>query len=75
MGAVIAGITLAAAYAGSQLGFSENLVTVVLVLLPVLVTGGIHVDGLLDTSDAMSSWQERGRRLEILKDSNAGALQ
>mgnify|MGYP001028415792 CR=1 FL=1 len=74
VGAVIAGITLAAAYAGSQLGFSENLVTVVLVLLPVLVTGGIHVDGLLDTSDAMSSWQERGRRLEILKDSNAGAF-
>ena len=35
---------------------------------------GIHVDGLLDTSDALSSWQERERRLEILKDSHAGAF-
>ena len=31
--------------------------TAVLVLVPVFVTGGIHVDGLLDTSDALSSWQ------------------
>lgn len=74
VGTVIAGLTLAAAYAGTRFGFSENLVTVALVLIPVLVTGGIHVDGLLDTSDAMSSWQERSRRLEILKDSNAGAF-
>ena len=39
-----------------------------------MVTGGVHVDGLLDTSDALSSWQERERRLEILKDSHAGAF-
>lgn len=32
------------------------------------------MDGLLDTSDALSSWQERTRRLEILKDSHAGAF-
>ncbi len=35
---------------------------------------GIHLDGLLDTADAMSSYQERERRLEILKDSHAGAF-
>ena len=47
---------------------------VILTVIPVFVTGGIHVDGLLDTSDALSSWQERTRRLEILKDSHAGAF-
>ena len=47
---------------------------VILTVIPVFVTGGIHVDGLLDTSDALSSWQERERRLEILKDSHAGAF-
>ena len=46
----------------------------ILTVIPVFVTGGIHVDGLLDTSDALSSWQERTRRLEILKDSHAGAF-
>ena len=39
-----------------------------------MVTGGIHVDGLLDTSDALSSWQERERRLEILKDSHCRCI-
>ena len=32
------------------------------------------MDGLLDTSDALSSWREREKRLEILKDSHAGAF-
>lgn len=46
----------------------------VMTVIPVIVTGGIHVDGLLDTSDALSSWREREKRLEILKDSHAGAF-
>lgn len=46
----------------------------VLTLIPLVITGGIHLDGFLDVSDAMSSWQERERRLEILKDSHAGAF-
>lgn len=43
-------------------------------LLPLLVTGGIHMDGFMDTSDALASWQNRERRLEILKDSHVGAF-
>ena len=43
-------------------------------MLPLLVTGGIHMDGLMDTCDAMGSWQTKERRLEILKDSHAGAF-
>ena len=74
IGTVIGGLTLLWSWAGWKLGFQENFITIVLVLIPVIVTGGIHVDGLLDTADAMSSWQERKRRLEILKDSNAGAF-
>ena len=43
-------------------------------LLPILVTGGIHMDGFMDTSDALASWQSKERRLEILKDSHVGAF-
>ena len=43
-------------------------------ILPILVTGGIHMDGFMDTMDAVSSWQTRARRLEILKDSHTGAF-
>lgn len=32
------------------------------------------MDGFLDTVDALSSWQSRERRLEILKDPNSGAF-
>lgn len=44
------------------------------VLLPILVTGGIHMDGFMDTSDALASWQTKERRLEILKDTHVGAF-
>ena len=46
----------------------------VLVCIPILITGGIHVDGFLDTMDARSSYAERERKLEILKDSHTGAF-
>lgn len=48
--------------------------TAVSVLIPVLITGGIHLDGLMDTADALSSYKSREERLEILKDSHAGAF-
>lgn len=42
--------------------------------IPLLVSGGIHMDGFMDTCDALASWQPKQRRLEILKDSHAGAF-
>ena len=47
---------------------------VLLTMIPMLVTGGIHLDGLMDTADAMASWQGREQRLRILKDSHTGAF-
>ena len=43
-------------------------------LLPVLVTGGIHLDGYADTCDALSSYGDRTKKLEILKDPHCGAF-
>lgn len=43
-------------------------------VLPVAVTGGIHMDGYCDTVDALASCQSRERRLEILKDPQIGAF-
>ncbi|SFA92703.1 cobalamin-5'-phosphate synthase [Acetitomaculum ruminis DSM 5522] len=48
--------------------------TAILILIPVVVSGGIHLDGLLDTADGISSYQDMEKRLEILKDSNSGAF-
>lgn len=60
--------------AASGAVISELTFTVFLVLIPVLVTGGIHLDGFLDTEDALHSYQPKERKLEILKDSHAGAF-
>lgn len=46
----------------------------VMTLLPVLVNGGIHMDGFLDTMDALNSYGSREKKLEILKDSRTGAF-
>ena len=37
-------------------------------LVPVWVTGGIHLDGYADTCDALASYGDREKKLEILKD-------
>lgn len=44
------------------------------VCLPLLLTGGIHMDGYMDTADALASHQPRERKLEIMKDPNCGAF-
>ncbi len=38
------------------------------------VTGGIHLDGYADTCDALSSYGDREKKLEILKDPHCGAF-
>ena len=43
-------------------------------LVPVWVTGGIHLDGYADTCDALSSYGDRMKKLEILKDPHCGAF-
>ncbi|MCF0142343.1 MAG: adenosylcobinamide-GDP ribazoletransferase, partial [Parasporobacterium sp.] len=43
-------------------------------LIPVLISGGIHVDGFLDTVDALSSHGDTEKKRAILKDSHAGAF-
>lgn len=44
------------------------------VALPILVSGGIHMDGFLDVIDARSSHRDREKKLEILKDPHTGAF-
>lgn len=43
-------------------------------VIPILITGGFHVDGFMDTMDAFHSYQPREKKLEILKDSHIGAF-
>ena len=58
----------------ARFGVGTLCYTVVGTAIPILITGGFHVDGFLDTCDALHSYQPRERKLEILKDSHIGAF-
>lgn len=74
IGAVIGALCIGWQQLAIWLGVGDPLRVVVLMLIPFFVTGGIHLDGMLDTADALSSWRPMERRIEILKDSHAGAF-
>ncbi|WP_223068975.1 adenosylcobinamide-GDP ribazoletransferase [Paenibacillus caui] len=40
----------------------------------VWMTGGLHLDGWMDSADALLSYRSRARMLEIMKDSRVGAM-
>ncbi|MDT3428928.1 adenosylcobinamide-phosphate synthase/adenosylcobinamide-GDP ribazoletransferase [Paenibacillus forsythiae] len=46
----------------------------VLLLLWTLLTGGLHLDGLMDTADGLGSHRPRELMLAIMKDSRVGAM-
>jgi adenosylcobinamide-GDP ribazoletransferase len=54
--------------------FAQVLRSVLVVASLVVVTGGIHLDGLADTADALGAGRDRTRALEILRDSRVGTF-
>ena len=74
VGAVIGSLLWLWTWACARLGIGPFLRGAVGAAIPLLVTGGIHMDGFLDTTDALASWQSPERRLAILKDSHVGAF-
>jgi len=74
----LVGIALGGAAWGVYAGLLELLpglvaATLVVILLEA-VTRGLHMDGLMDTADGILSGAPRERALEIMKDSNVGAM-
>lgn len=74
IGAVIGALMFLWVKYGRILTGENAFFTAVLILIPIVITGGIHMDGFLDTSDALSSYKTMDEKLEILKDSHAGAF-
>ena len=57
-----------------RFGIGHTAYLLISIALPILITGGIHADGFMDTMDALHSYQSRERKLEILKDPHIGAF-
>lgn len=74
IGTAVGAVTAAFFFFASSLGAGPVFLSLTGTAIPLLMTGGIHMDGFLDTTDARRSFLPRERKLEILKDPHAGAF-
>lgn len=75
VGVVIGAIELGWFYLCAQVeGIPDICKVFIAAAIPIAITGGIHVDGFMDTMDAFHSYREREKKLEILKDPHIGAF-
>ena len=74
IGIVIGALSYMMLMLAGALGLPVFFTTVALTLIPVLVTGGFHLDGFLDVQDALHSYQPGEKKLEIMKDPHIGAF-
>lgn len=74
IGVVIGGALWLWGRAAAALSLGPALFAAVALALPILLSGGIHLDGFCDTADALASRRGTARKLEILKDPRVGAF-
>lgn len=72
IGMIIGGIAAIVYYLLSF--FNKDFAAAAAVLSLIIVTGGLHMDGLSDTCDGFFSSRGRERVLEIMKDSRVGSF-
>lgn len=74
----LVGALVGAASAGvlalvALLGLPDLAAALIAIGVAILLTGAIHEDGLADVADGFGGGFDRGSRLEIMRDSHAGA--
>lgn len=74
VGAAIGGILMLWYTICLRLGINNACFAAVATVLPILITGGIHTDGYIDTNDAFSSYGSKQKKMEILSDPHVGAF-
>lgn len=52
----------------------QTVVAAICVVLLIIVSGGLHMDGLADCFDGLFSSRDRARMLEIMRDSHIGVM-
>uniref|UniRef100_B8HQQ6 Adenosylcobinamide-GDP ribazoletransferase n=1 Tax=Cyanothece sp. (strain PCC 7425 / ATCC 29141) TaxID=395961 RepID=B8HQQ6_CYAP4 len=73
VGLLIGGILGGMALVFQLLGIPVLTRSTLVVILWMLITGGLHLDGLMDTADGLAV-MDRSRRLTVMADSHSGAF-
>ncbi len=74
IGAVIGLTEYGCLYLCHVLGLPIIAKVCVLSLVPLITTGGFHVDGYMDVKDALGSYKTKEEKLKIMKDPHIGAF-
>lgn len=74
VGAVIGGVLCLYHWLSGLLALPAVLSAVVFTILPIALSGGIHMDGFADMTDALSSHAAQEKKRAILKDPHCGAF-
>ena len=73
-GVIIAGLMYLLLGGAARIGIPVTVRAIAAVLVPLVVTGGFHTDGFMDTTDALRSYQPKERKLEIMHDPHVGSF-
>jgi adenosylcobinamide-GDP ribazoletransferase len=71
---LIIGLVLAAAYRALDLILPYAAANALIIVVLVLITGAVHLDGLADTCDGIAGHRSVEQRLAIMRDSRTGAF-
>lgn len=71
-GAVIGGI-LTLIYIIGQIILPKQVLAGIIVVISIIITGGMHLDGFADTLDGLFCFGDREKKLTVMKDSRIGA--
>ncbi len=74
VGLIVGGLWTLLAYLARLLELPNLVAGIALCAFPFLITGGIHMDGYLDVTDAVRSYRDLDQRRKILKDPNVGSF-
>lgn len=57
-----------------EYGFGQVCFALVGAVIPIIITGGIYLEGFMNTADALHSCEKKEKKLEVLKDPHVGAF-
>lgn len=74
IGAVIGGLIYVWGRLCIASGFGQVCFALAGTVLPLIVTGGIHLDGFMDTANALYAYDQKEKKLASLRDSHVSAF-
>lgn len=71
---LLLGLLLAGAYWATSLFLPKSVVSALVIVISVLLTGALHLDGFMDTCDGIGGHRTPEERWAVMRDSRAGAF-